>query len=123
VVSIVDTEPPDASLTLTPDVLWPPNHKLTTIVATLTVSDGCDPHPSVTLVSITSNEPDEGTGDGNQPNDIQDADFGTDDRVFRLRAERSGNGSGRVYTVTYRVEDGHGNSTEVSGEVRVPHSK
>jgi hypothetical protein len=123
VVSIVDTEPPDASLTLTPNVLWPPNHKLTTIVATLTVSDGCCPHPSVTLVSITSNEPDEGTGDGNQPNDIQDADFGTDDRVFRLRAERSGNGSGRVYTVTYRVEDCHGNFTEISGEVRVPHNQ
>ena len=89
VVSIVDTEPPEASLTLTPNVLWPPNHKLATIVATLTVSDECDPDPSVTLVSITSNEPDEGTGDGNQPNDIQDADFGTDDREFRLRAESS----------------------------------
>jgi hypothetical protein len=37
--------------------------------------------------------------------------------------ERSGNGSGRVYTVTYRVEDGHGNFTEVSGEVRVPHNQ
>jgi hypothetical protein len=123
VVSIVDTEPPDVSLTLTPNVLWPPNHKLTTIVATLTVSDECDPDPSVTLVSITSNEPDEGTADGNQPNDIQDAAFGTDDREFRLRAERSGNGSGRVYTVTYRVEDGHGNFTEVSGEVRVPHNQ
>lgn len=123
VKTVVDTEPPDGALALTPNVLWPPNHKLVTIVATLTVSDECDPDPSVTLVSITSNEPDEGSGDGNFPNDIQDADFGTDDRVFRLRAERSGNGSGRVYTVVYRVEDHHGNVTEVSAEVRVPHSQ
>jgi len=123
VISVVDSEPPEISIdSLTPDVLWPPNHKLRTVVATLTVSDDCDADPAVILVSITSNEPDEGTGDGNHPNDIQDADFGTDDREFRLRAERSGNGSGRVYTVTYRVEDDHGNFAEASGEVRVPHS-
>jgi hypothetical protein len=43
-----------------------------------------------------SNEPDNGLGDGDQPKDIQKANFGTDDRGFELRNERSGTGRGRI---------------------------
>ena len=47
----------------------------------------------VQLASITSSDPDEGQGDGDQPHDIQAVNgspvsFGTDVRSFLLRAER-----------------------------------
>ena len=75
------------------------------------------------LVSITSNEPDNGKGDGNTVNDIQGAAFGTDDREFKLRSERSGRGSGRVYTITYEAEDQSGNTTTAEVTVTVPHDR
>jgi hypothetical protein len=52
---------------------------------------------SVTLVSVTSNEPGNGEDDGNTENDI----VIIDDTNFDLRAERSGVGTGRIYTITY----------------------
>lgn len=70
--------------------------------------------------SLCANEADEGLGDGDMPNDVQGATFGTDDREFLLRAERSGLGTGRVYTVTYSVQDGSGNSTVRQATVTVP---
>ena len=118
-VNIVDTTPPDLTVQLSPTVLWPPNHKLVTITATITVTDKCDPNPTIRLVSITSNEPDNRLGDGNQPNDIQ-ATSGTDDRTFLLRSERGGRGSGRVYTVTYEASDASGNKTTKQATVTVP---
>jgi hypothetical protein len=77
----------------------------------------------VTLVSITSNEPDNSTGDGNTTHDIQDASFGTDDRNFKLRAERRGPGNGRVYTVIYEARDCSGNTRRREAIVTVPHNK
>jgi hypothetical protein len=40
-----------------------------------------------------------------------------------LRAERSGGGSGRIYTVTVEATDEAGNTTTATTEVTVPHSK
>jgi len=120
--------PPECSPTLrvslSPDTLWPPNHKLVQITATLETSDGCDANPAVTLESITSNEPDNGLGDGDEPNDIQAVGggpipFGTYLRSFLLRAERSGMGAGRVYTVNYMVRDASGNKSLASAQVSV----
>jgi predicted heme/steroid binding protein len=74
------------------------------------------------LLSVTSNEPDNGLGDGDKPNDIQGAEFNTSDCAFQLRAERSGGGNGRVYTVTYRATDVSGNSATAQATVTVPHN-
>jgi len=104
-------------------VLWPPNHQLQQVNATISVSDDQDPHPTVTLVSIVSSEPDNGLGDGDTPNDIQQADLGTDDRQVLLRAERGGTGPGRTYTVTYEARDAAGNTVQVSVDVTVPLSR
>jgi virginiamycin B lyase len=113
---------PTLNVSLSPNVLWPPDHKLAQITATIQASDICDTNPSVVLVSITSNEPDNGLGDGDEPNDIQGASFGTDDRSFFVRAERSGTGTGRIYTVTYKATDADcsGNMSFASAQVRVP---
>jgi hypothetical protein len=91
------------------------------VVAVLEVSDLCDPSPTVVLVSIVSNEADNGQGDGDVGQDVQGASFGTDDRSFLLRAERAGGGAGRIYTVTYRARDASGNMRLASANVIVPH--
>jgi len=106
-------------LSVTPSVLWPANHKYVDIDATVSVSDNFDTNPTITLLSVTSNEPDNGKGDGNTVNDI----VVVDDYHFMLRAERSGSGSGRIYTIDYLVTDACGNSATASTEVHVPRSR
>jgi len=106
-------------LSVSPDTLWPANHKYVDVTATVVVSDNFDPNPTVELVSVVSNEPDNGDDDGDTVNDI----VIVDDFTFQLRAERSGVGTGRIYTITYRVTDACGNSTEQSVTVTVPLSQ
>jgi len=45
-----------------------------------------------------------------------------DGQLF-LRAERSGNSDGRVYTITYEATDASGNSTTATATVEVPHNQ
>jgi hypothetical protein len=119
----LDHTPPALSVTLSPVVLWPPNHQLQEVEATINVQDDKDANPTVRLLSIVSSEPDNGLGDGDVPDDVQEADLVTDDRQFLLRAERSGTGSGRTYTVTYEAHDAAGNATQVSVKVVAPHDR
>ena len=123
-VAVQDTTAPTLSVSLSPNSLSPPNHKLVPIYATVSASDACSANVAVSLVSIFSNEPDNGTGDGDQPNDIQaigggPVPFGTDVRSFQLRAERSGGGDGRIYKVTYSATDAAGNATSATAYVVV----
>ena len=118
-VTIVDTTPPELSVELSPDTLWSPNHKLVAITATVVAEDICDADPEIRLVSVTSNEPDNGLGDGDTANDIAIVD----DFTIELRAERSGLGDGRVYTITYEAEDDSGNVTQEQATVTVPKSQ
>jgi hypothetical protein len=120
IAKVVDTTPPQLTLSVSPTQMTPPNHKLVLITATIAASDICDANPAVRVVSITSNEPDNGLGDGDVPNDIQGAVFGTDDRQFLLRRERGGTGRGRVYTITYSATDATGNQTVRQATVTVP---
>lgn len=124
-VTVSDTSPPTLDATATPSSLWPPNHTLRHVEITLDVHDGCD-EPldlEVILESVTSSEPDNGTGDGNTVDDVQEADEGSDDRELLLRAERAGGGPGRIYTATYRVTDREGNTTVAVATVEVPHDQ
>jgi predicted extracellular nuclease len=113
-----DVTAPELQVSVSPDMLWPPNHKYVEVVATVVATDNFDPNPTVTLVSVTSNEPDNGLGDGDTPDDI----VIVDDFTFQLRAERAGGGEGRVYTITYLATDACGNSTMATATVTVPHS-
>lgn len=123
VVTIADTTPPSVTVVLDPAQLWPPNHKLATIEATVTAVDLCDATISIRLQSITSSEPDDGQGDGDTPNDIQGAVVGADDRSFLLRSERGGGATGRTYTVCYEAEDGSGNVGSSCATVTVTHDQ
>jgi len=117
-VTVVDTTPPEITVSVTPDSLWPPNHKYAQVEATVAAQDAGDPSPTIKFVSVTSNEPDNGKGDGNTVIDIAILDNYT----FEFRAERSGNGVGRVYTITYQATDASGNSAQASATVTVNHN-
>jgi hypothetical protein len=120
-VVVNDPTPPQICACADPAVLWPPNHKMHDVHVRIRVFDSCDANPEVELVSIESNEPDNGIGDGNTSDDIQDAEIGTDDRDFSVRAERSGPGDGRYYSAVYRVWDLGENHADASVLVGVPH--
>lgn len=120
---IVDTTPPVIRLKVTPNVIWPPNHRMVPIHALVEASDVCSPEVVVKLVSVTSSEPDNDTGDGNFPNDIQGVTAGTADFDFLVRAERKGNGPGRIYTATYSATDASENTAQAAAEIKVPHDQ
>jgi hypothetical protein len=119
-VTVVDTTPPVISnVAATPSSIWPPNHKMVPVTLTATVFDICDASPSCQVISITSNEPVNGRGDGNTSPDWRIID----DLLVELRAERSGGGSGRIYAVTVRCTDDSGNSSTRSVQVPVAHDQ
>jgi len=125
VVTIIDTIPPALRVSPQPDSLWPPNHTMRDINVRVAVIDACTPPSAMTvrLIGVSSDEPDNGLGDGDTENDISGANLGTDDRSIQLRAERSGGGHGRTYTLVYSVTDAAGLTTEGTGYVRVPHDQ
>ncbi len=111
-----DAAGPSLTVGVSPQTLWPPNHRYRTVTASVIASDDADPNVEVTLVALTSNEPDDGEADGNTTNDI----VIVDDLTFRMRAERSEIGTGRVYTLTYEASDDCGNSAVETAIVTVP---
>jgi len=122
VVAVVDTTPPAMTLAVSPAQLWPPNHRMVPVQVIWSVSDACDPSAGVALASAVSSEPDDapGMGDGNTTGDVADASVGTADGLVLLRAERSGDGPGRVYSLTYTVRDASGNTASALATVTVP---
>jgi hypothetical protein len=115
-VAVVDTTPPVIT-SVSPSVaeLWPPNHKMVPITVTAVATDVC----SATVChvsSISSNEPENGNGDGNTA-----PDWTIDGPLaVNLRAERSGGAGGRIYTLTVECSDAGGNSATAPVIVRVP---
>jgi hypothetical protein len=98
--------------------LWPPNHKLVE-VARLKANDALSGlSPESLSVNGTSNEPDDGLGDGDSAPDIV---FNGDS--VQLRAERSGTGNGRVYTIMASATDQAGNSAMTTVTCTVPHDQ
>ena len=69
-------------------------------------------------MSVTSNEPVNELGDGNTSPDWEI----TGDLTLNLRAERSGRGMGRVYSIMVETTDGLNPPTRARVQVRVPHS-
>jgi len=119
----IDKTPPAMDCSANLNSLWPANHKLIPITVSVTAVDLLSGGEGFTLSSVTSNEPDNGLGDGDTPNDIQGFIIGTMDTGGLLRAERSGRGTGRIYTLIYRGMDIAGNPASCSATVTVPHDK
>lgn len=97
--------------------LWPPNHKLIPVTITA-ITHGSNPAVSITILSVTQDEPVTGTGDGDTSPDAV-----IQGNKVLLRAERVGGGNGRVYRITFEASDGQGGVCTGSVFVRVPHDK
>ena len=84
-----------------------------------------DGQPPILNVTVVSSEPDDGLGDGDTANDIQNLtwDNATGIITVDLRAERAGGGPGRTYTISIEATDEAGNSSIAEVTVLVPHSK
>lgn len=108
--------PPSLDVTLSTTELFPVNHKYVDVNATINASSDTT---LVELLSVISNEPDDSTGDGKTINDI----VIIDNDSIQLRAERTGNGSDRVYTITYQATNSCGATTTATALVTVPHNK
>lgn len=123
-VTVEDSSPPVITVPdLATDCLWPPNNKMflfelgEDVIAQAT--DSCAGAVSVEVVSVSSNQPDNGCGSGSASPDVV---FGAG--AFCLRAERAGgNKLGREYTVLLAATDAAGNTTTHPVIIRVPHSK
>jgi uncharacterized repeat protein (TIGR01451 family) len=96
--------------------LWPPNHKMVDVSIAYTLTDNCDVDKVARSLSVSSNEPVDGTGDGDTAPDWEVVDA----NHVRLRAERAGSGSGRLYTITITVTDTAGGSSSKTVTVSVP---
>jgi hypothetical protein len=99
------------SLTADPHVLWPPNHKMVPVTVTANPLGECG---AVTckIISVTSNE-----------TLAADDVVITGDLTVKLRATRSGKGSGRVYTITVQCTGSDGSIATKTVTVTVPHDQ
>ena len=119
-VVVKDVTPPEIeNISASPNVLWPPNHKMPLVVVDVTVADNCDEAPTCLITSVSSNESENSLGDANTTSDWQIVG----NRTVKLRAERTGTGSDRVYTVTVECVDAAGNSSIGNVIVTVPHDQ
>jgi hypothetical protein len=112
-----DLTPPKFSrIGASPNVLWPANHRMVPVFVDVVAVDDQDPRPSCGIVSVASNEDVNGTGDGDTAPDWNV----TAPLALQLRAERSGRGNGRVYTLTISCADAAGNAVAGTVTVAVP---
>ncbi len=116
---VVDTTPPVLTCTVAMPVLNQTNHDLVNVGLMGTAVDQCEGPLSVT-VDVFGNEDDQANnGDGVFSPDAEDMAVGT----LRLRAERQGNGNGRVYLIVTEATDSSGNRGFNCCTVTVPLSQ
>lgn len=122
-IIVHDTQSPTIDMAVSPTVLnasGRAGREMHRVAARISASDGCDLSPSLT-VTVTSNEPQNGLGDGDTSPDWEVVSNGDGTFDVWVRAERSGTGHGRVYTITATATDGSGNAISSSATVTVPH--
>ncbi len=114
-VTVADNEAPViTNVSVNPEDLGVPDHKMRDITVSYTTSDNCTGVVTKSL-SVTSNEPTNGNSDGNTSADWQVEG----EHAVKLRAERAGSGSGRVYTITITAQDAAGNTSSTPVHVYV----
>jgi hypothetical protein len=83
-VTVQDNEPPVITNPLAyPNMLWPPNHQMKDVEIHYELSDNCG---ATATLTVTSNEPQSGNGDGDIPVDWEIIN----EHYIKLRAERKG---------------------------------
>lgn len=111
---VLDQTPPSiTSITPSPATLSPPNHQMLPVTLGVTATDDVSV-PVCSITGVTSNE---------QPGPGETDWSITGPLTLRLRSERNGSGSGRVYSVEVRCVDDAGNAATASTVVLVPKAK
>lgn len=100
-----------------PDSLWTPKHQFVPI-AILGITNPDNYPLTLTVLGVRQDETVTSLGSGSTSPDaiIQGGNAS-------VRAERDGNGNGRVYHLAYKAEDGHGGACAGEVTVGVPHSQ
>jgi YVTN family beta-propeller protein len=112
-IIVRDTTPPQiVNTTATPDMLWPPNHRMVPVTINVVATDNCDASPVARINYVRSNQSDAQVE--------QDWEI-TGPLSVNLRAERSANSGDRIYTIGVVVTDASGNSAQGTALVTVPH--
>ena len=114
-VQVFDKTPPSLSaVSASPSSLWPPNKRMIGVALTVSAADGCTGNVSNTCRVVAISGDDSATS----------ADWRiTGALTAELRADRTGQGSGRTYTLVVRCTDGSGNTADASASVVVPHDQ
>jgi hypothetical protein len=114
---VPDTTPPVISGMPSPNcTLWPPNHQLVQVAMVTATDADSGIAPGSFNVTGSSNEP-------LQADDIVTASNASGGFVVQLRAERSGGGNDRIYTITATAQDLVGNRTATTSTCLVPHDQ
>ncbi len=113
-VTVHDTTPPQiVNIVATPNVLWPPNHRMVPVNVMVDAVDNCDPSPVARITNVICNEPQNPLAPDWQITGAQS---------LNLRAERLGEGHGRIYTIVVQCKDLSGNVSTASVDVTAPHN-
>ena len=116
VVAQSNAVPDCAHATASIDVLWPPDGRMVDVrIAGVADADGDDVACRVTR--ILQDEPVHEASGARRGADAR----GLGSATAQLRAERNGNGNGRVYTIVYEASDGRGGVCAGRVKVCVPH--
>jgi hypothetical protein len=116
-VYVFNTEPlVIENLTVSPETIWPPDHKMVPATIDYTVTDNCG-GATYSQLWVWSNESDDWSGDGKTVSDYEVLD----EHHVLLRAERSGTGTGREYYITVYVYGETGSYAIQQVVVTVPH--
>jgi hypothetical protein len=111
-------ESPTVSCGVALATLWPPNHNLVNVGLAVSAEDNC-PSPVISVQVFSDEDDEEATGDGNHSPAAKEIAAGT----LRLRAERKGDGDGRVYLIVASATDSSGNTSRCCSTVTVTHSQ
>jgi hypothetical protein len=112
-VHVIDVDPPTiVSLSASPSSIWPPNNQMVDVTVTANVIDNVDAAPIVRIYAITCDE----------TISAPDAVI-TGPLTAKLRADRDGNGDGRVYTLHIEAIDAAGNRSTSTVTVSVAHDQ
>jgi hypothetical protein len=112
----IDKDPPVMTCSATPSALWPPNHKMVSVAASVQAIDAVS-GPTPFRLTTT------GLTEGNAAADIQGFVLGLPDTLGILRATRLGSGPGRDYSLVYQSSDPLGNTASCTLVIPVPHDQ
>jgi hypothetical protein len=121
IINPIDTTAPILRPVANKYILWPPDHKMVNIAIAANASDNST-CPLTINAAVSSNEPISGLNSGDKSPDwtVPVINQSTGMINLQLRAERSGRGNGRIYTITISATDCSGNVSTAKVKILVP---